>query len=74
VEANDRTNQLLALISRELDCDLEIVQPSIRLEHLPMDSLEYVHILQTIRTELGPIDEIEAQNCETVSELAEAIG
>jgi acyl carrier protein len=44
-----------------------------RLEDLPMDSLEYVSIIQTLRNEIGEIDEEDARDALTIGDLVRAL-
>lgn len=71
MEKSSTEQLLIALIERE---GYGPAEGSTALWSLNMDSLEFVQLIQAIRSEIGPITSKAVQEANTVSELAAAIG
>jgi acyl carrier protein len=66
----DPALSVAALIERDLAVTVEDGTP---LTGLPMDSLDFVALLQAIRQEIGDISDDDAMRCNTVGDLARAV-
>lgn len=68
-----KSEQIIGIIQRELDCGNAGIELSTKLTELPMDSLEFVEIIHCIEKEIGPIPKIALRQAETIGDLARAI-
>jgi len=64
-------DKLIELIKEETGC---VVDPSTQIDSLGIDSLDFIALVQAIRSEIGPLDLNKAAAAMTVGDLLKVIG